>query len=139
MGILGRLFNSGGRSATRQRMTTAEAEKIIKAYGAAVMSKKDLYADVSELPYPKVKIKEAFLIGIVATQDEKARTLLRNGYVTLADWQEGIGPGATQSRSCRPAGRDNSGAGKTHFRSRPRIYGTFEKGHYEDASAARGS
>jgi hypothetical protein len=74
-------------------MSTADADKIIKAYGAAMMSKKGLYADASELPYPKVRIREALIIGIAATQDEKARALYRNGYVTLADWQEGIGPG----------------------------------------------
>jgi hypothetical protein len=71
MGILSRPFGTRARHTTRPLMSIAEAQRIINAYA----------------------IKEALMIGIVAAQDENARTLLRNGYVTLADWQEGIGPG----------------------------------------------
>ena len=93
MGIFDRLFRRATPPAAASMMSTAEAEKIIHAYGAAMTSRKSLYADAAELPYPKATIKMALLIGIAATQDKKARELLKTGYVTLADWQEGIGPG----------------------------------------------
>jgi hypothetical protein len=62
-------------------------------YGAALAARTELYSDAARLPYPKIKIKEALMIGIFATHDATARDMLKGAYVSLADWQEGIGPG----------------------------------------------
>jgi hypothetical protein len=93
MGMFGWLFRRTTPPSAASMMSGADAEKIIQAYGAAMESQKGVYADASELPYPKAKIKEALLIAIALQPDEKARNLLKTSYVALADWQEGIGPG----------------------------------------------
>jgi hypothetical protein len=92
MGFFKRLFGSDIPSRSHL-MSTTEAEKIINDYGAAMMARSELFSDASALPYPKGKIEEALIAGIAATQDAKARDMLMGAYVTLADWQDGIGPG----------------------------------------------
>jgi hypothetical protein len=71
----------------------AGVQKIVNDYGAAIMARKGMFADASELPYPKPVIKAALLAFIALTQDEKMRALLKANFMSLADWQEGIGPG----------------------------------------------
>jgi hypothetical protein len=68
-------------------------QKIVNDYGAALASRKSLFADVSELPYPKYLIKAAILVAISSTCDEKMKARLKANFMSLADWQEGIGPG----------------------------------------------
>jgi hypothetical protein len=48
-------------------------------------------ADVTELPYPKDEIKRAILVMLAATTDTPLREHLKFAYVSLADWQVGVG------------------------------------------------
>jgi hypothetical protein len=68
-----------------------DAQTIIRAYGA-VMASGNLVADISELPYPKPEIKAAIVSVLLCNPDSKIREQLRSAYVTLANWQEGVGP-----------------------------------------------
>jgi len=72
-------------------MTGEEAMKIINAYGNALAARKAPYGDVSDLPYPKERIKEALIHWIKVGDDPKIRELLKGSYITLADWQAGFG------------------------------------------------
>jgi hypothetical protein len=77
-------------------MTLAEAQKIVNEYGAVLASKKAMINDVSGLPYPKIQIKAALILAIAATEDKVMRSNLRSSYISLADWQQGIGMGPNQ-------------------------------------------
>jgi hypothetical protein len=77
-----------------KHMLAADVEKIIHAYADAMLLRKSSFADASELPYPKATIKVALLTAILVTEDAAARELLKTNFVLLADWQEGVGPGA---------------------------------------------
>lgn len=100
MGIFDRLIRRD-RSATVAKTSDAitnttllaGVQKIVNDYGAAQMSRNSTFADASELPYPKPVIKRAMIAVMSITQDAKMRELLKSSYVSLADWQEGIGPG----------------------------------------------
>jgi len=72
-------------------MTDAEAVKIINAYGKALTERKTPFGDLSALPYPKDRIKDAILHGIRQTDDAVFREQLKGAYITLADWQVGFG------------------------------------------------
>ena len=71
----------------------SDVEKIVHAYAAAILSRKSLISDVSELPYPKPIIKAALIAAISVTKDAKMQEQLKSSYVSLADWQEGVGLG----------------------------------------------
>jgi hypothetical protein len=71
----------------------AGVQKIVNDYGAAMESRKSTFADASELPYPKAVIKRALVAAMAIHTEGKMRELLRGSYVSLADWQEGVGPG----------------------------------------------
>jgi hypothetical protein len=75
------------------KLELSEVEKIVHAYAAAVLSRKSTISDASELPYPKAKIKAALIVAMLVTKDAKMREQLKSSFVSLADWQEGIGPG----------------------------------------------
>jgi len=104
LGIPGFFFLMGGtvillvafaakRRSRRTNTTLAGVQRIVNDYGAVQMSRKSTFADASELPYPKPVIKRAMIAAMSITQDAKTRELLKDSYVSLADWQEGIGPG----------------------------------------------
>ncbi len=71
----------------------AGVEKIVHAYSAAILARKSMISDISELPYPKPVIKGALLAALSLTTDAKMREQLKSSFVSLADWQEGVGPG----------------------------------------------
>jgi hypothetical protein len=48
-------------------------------------------ADVKALPHPKPRIKEALVVAMRGMHDPHMRSQLRKAYVSLADWQEGVG------------------------------------------------
>lgn len=48
-------------------------------------------ADVSELPYQKDEIKVAILLMLKAIKDRQLREHLKFAYVSLANWQAGVG------------------------------------------------
>jgi hypothetical protein len=95
MGIFNRLF-AGRAGAASHGMTDAEAVKIINAYGKAIMDRKWQYGELSDLPYPKERIKQAIIHGIREGDDPKFREQLKAAYVTLADWQVGFGNGSRE-------------------------------------------
>lgn len=49
-------------------------------------------ADIKELPYPKDEIKLATLVMLKVTNDSELREHLKFAYISLADWQAGVGP-----------------------------------------------
>ncbi len=91
MGLLSFLFRRDTPRAPRSDLTPAVAEKIVNAYGAAMASKRSVLADISGLPYSKERIKAALLVALSMTRDANMRERLKAGYVSLADWQAGIG------------------------------------------------
>ncbi len=90
MGIFDRLFGRA-TGALPKSMTDNEAMKVINAYGKAIMEKKSVFGDLSALPYPKARIKEAIIHGIKESDDPKFREQLKAAYVALAEWQQGSG------------------------------------------------
>jgi hypothetical protein len=91
MGFFGRLFGHPPPSTTK-KMSASDVEEIVHAYSAAILARKSIISDVSELPYPKPVIKAALLAAISLTPDAKMREQLKVSFVSLADWQEGVGP-----------------------------------------------
>ena len=74
---------------------TAEDEQIVQAYGTARMRCENrMFADIRELPAPKVRIKYALLRAIHMETDYRLRETLKSGYLGLADFQEAIGVGS---------------------------------------------
>jgi hypothetical protein len=76
---------------------TVPAKEIVAAFGE-VLEKHDpgptAVADVKLLPYPKDDIKRAILAVLTATADMRLREYLKVAYLSLAHWQEGVGPKA---------------------------------------------
>ena len=48
-------------------------------------------ADLNKLPYPKQKIKEALIQAMKITSDPQIKDHLKIAFISLADWQEGVG------------------------------------------------
>jgi hypothetical protein len=93
VGLFARLFRrSTPPSATRQ-FSVDDIEKIVHAYSSVLSSRKSMISDASELPYPKPQIKAALIAAITTAQDAKMREQLKAAFVSLADWQEGVGAG----------------------------------------------
>jgi hypothetical protein len=90
MSIFDRLFRKAA-IARSTRMTDDDAMKIINAYGKAMMDRTSAYSEVSALPFPKSRIKEALIHGIKEGDDPKFREQLKAAYVALAEWQAGLG------------------------------------------------
>lgn len=95
MGFLDKIL---GRSKSDQptpaTMTVAAAEKIVQEYGAALrsVSRPGRYVtDARNLPHPKEDIKQALILALRLNTDPKEREALKIAYVSLADWQEGVG------------------------------------------------
>ncbi|HEX3912714.1 MAG TPA: hypothetical protein VHW71_04340 [Steroidobacteraceae bacterium] len=72
-------------------MTNEESVRIISAYGKALLDRKSIYGDVSELPYAKERIKKALIHGIKETSNPKLCEQMKGAYITLAEWQAGFG------------------------------------------------
>ncbi len=72
----------------------ATAQRIIREYGAATLKQVGRGAAISDarrLPFPKARIKQALLFAAAMTSDDQAREQLKCAYMTLADWQDGLG------------------------------------------------
>ena len=87
-----------GRARTEQGLPddldAETAQKIIQDYGAVLASADpapDRIADVRVLPHPKKHIKEAICLALRAIDDPKIKEHLKFAYISLADWQEGVG------------------------------------------------
>src|SRR5713226_3225126 len=70
------------------------ANKIVNHYGAFMRSSAFpapfCVADTKKLPYEKQTIKEGFILLMRLCDDPKAKELLKVGYVSLANFQEGV-------------------------------------------------
>ena len=90
MGFFGKLF--GGEN--QAEISFDEAREIVGTYGDVLASGPvpGTVADTAELPYPKDTIKKAILVLLRATKDHAMREHLKSGFVSLADWQPGVGP-----------------------------------------------
>jgi len=93
MGILNWLFGRTSRTDKPGTLSLQKAQAIVNAYGAALASKTSGVVDASHLPHPKSRIKAALLVAMQATPEGSMRNLLKAGYVSLADWQDGVGKG----------------------------------------------
>ena len=95
MGLLGRLFGSGGGDGDElAEMTPDAAEKIIQDYGAVLKTSAPTLgcvADADNLPHSKERIKQAIALWLPQTEETPKREALIIGYLQLADWQEGVG------------------------------------------------
>lgn len=94
MGLLDRIFGGGKRKVNASaELTPQTAMEIVGAFGDVMESGPipGLVADVRTLPYPKPRIKEALRYAISLTEDKQMREHLVQAYVSLADYQEGVG------------------------------------------------
>ncbi len=67
---------------------------VIQGYGEALETAAPYpgtVADARKLPYSKQKIKDALIAALQAEEDQQIRASLVIGYISLADWQEGVG------------------------------------------------
>lgn len=74
----------------KQRQVTAA--DVMKAYGAVLMKYPGFVMDVSMLPRPKVEMKAVLKSLYRVTSDPKIQSALTGGFMSLADFQEGVGP-----------------------------------------------
>jgi hypothetical protein len=98
MGLLDRIF---GPTKTEQpsagTLAPAVAEKIVQDFGAVLASAAPApgcVADVRKLPHSKERIKQALVFALRMTKEPQTREQLKIGYISLADWQEGVGDAA---------------------------------------------
>lgn len=71
-----------------------DAETVLADYGIVLGTaapQPGYVADVKALPHPKPRIKEALVVALRSMQDPHMRSQLKKAYVSLADWQEGVG------------------------------------------------
>jgi hypothetical protein len=93
VGLFDRLFRRSAPPPAMQETSSTDVQEIVQAYAASMSKTRSLVSDASELPYPKPQIKAALIAAISATQDAKMRERLKAAFVSLADWQEGVGAG----------------------------------------------
>lgn len=92
--IIVELLDTGQDSPQKVDLDLRQCKKIVSAYGAALEKgpAPGTVADESELPYPKQTIKQALVTLLRATSDSQLRGNLKAGYLSLSDWQRGVGP-----------------------------------------------
>jgi len=76
-------------------MTPRIAVEIIQRFGSVLENEAPVpgcVADVTKLPFPKEKIREALIFGLRANVDPKMKEMLKTAYIELANWQRGVGP-----------------------------------------------
>lgn len=75
-------------------MPPAVAEKIVQDYSAVLGSAAPApgcVADARKLPHQKERIKQALVFALRMTKEPQMREQLKVGYISLSDWQEGVG------------------------------------------------
>ena len=79
-----------------EKMTETEKKQIFNDYGLYIETDPPSggieIRDVSCLPHPKQRIKDAFVHELLIQADEKRLGLLRATLLMLSDFQEGVGP-----------------------------------------------
>lgn len=94
MGFLGKFFGSVDKNQSSSEISLERALDIIGDYGDCMENSAPApgcVADAIELPYPKMQIKEALIVGLKGISDPKMKDAIMTGYLHLADWQEGVG------------------------------------------------
>jgi hypothetical protein len=94
MGLLDRILGRKKADEPGAELTPADVERIVQDYGAALGStgpEPGCVADTASLPHSKDRIKKALIFALRSTKDSKLREQLKIGYLSLADWQEGVG------------------------------------------------
>jgi hypothetical protein len=96
MGFLDGLF---GRRSSNEPVEAALSKEdmvqTIRDYSAVLTAGSppaNCVADVSLLPHSKERIKQSLLFGLLITKDEHMQGALVAGYLSLANYQEGVGP-----------------------------------------------
>jgi hypothetical protein len=96
MGLFSRLFGRGkSTSESVSAVSPDEIEKIINAYGTELAkgtAGAGVVSDSKPLPFPKASIKAAIQFALRATLDTQMKEQLKIAYISLADWQDGVGP-----------------------------------------------
>ena len=85
---------SRGRRGPAATISKQNAVNIVKAYSDVLHShapKPGGVADVRLLPFPKETIKEALIIVLRDTTDPTKIERLKGSYISLAEWQVGVG------------------------------------------------
>ncbi len=89
------LFKRTREEPAPPEMTLAEARGIAVAYGdllkKAPVSRGTMVADVRELPHPKETVKRALQHLYKTTKDRRQRDAVGVAYVSLANFQAGVG------------------------------------------------
>ena len=95
MGFFSKLFGKGDQeSSSSTTINPEDAVKIIQEYGNVLENNSPMLgsvADVCKLPYKKEHIKQALIIGLHETNNEKMKEILKVGYIELSNWQENVG------------------------------------------------
>ena len=68
--------------------------EVVSAYGKTLATEAPTpgtVADVKKLPYPKQVIKDAIVTALRRTPESDLKEKLKVGYLSLSNWQEGVG------------------------------------------------
>jgi hypothetical protein len=71
-----------------------DPETVLQDYGIVLgrgAPEPGYVADTSALPHSKLRIKKALVVALRSMQDPHMRSQLKKAYVSLADWQDGVG------------------------------------------------
>lgn len=101
MGLLDRFvsrFARGNAAPATTPTSIVQVQSIIQAYSRVLeRSAPGAVADASGLPYPKETIEYAILFALRVADDEDLRSYLRQAFLDLSRWQDGVGRGGRRS------------------------------------------
>lgn len=103
MGLLDRFVSrfAHGKSAPVTSPTSiVQVQTILQAYSRVLERSAPApgtVADAARLPYPKETIESAILFALRVAEDEELRADLRQSFLDLARWQEGVAPAGRRS------------------------------------------
>ncbi len=75
-----------------EKKREATASEVISAYGALLETYPGFIMDIAMLPRPKSQMKILLKTFYGLTSDPKLQSLLTEGFMSLADFQDGVGP-----------------------------------------------
>ncbi len=80
---------------TSSALSPEKVNEIINKYGGLISSNNapapNCVADEQKLPYPKNIIKSAIIMALQNCNDPETLNALKNGYLQLSSWQQGVG------------------------------------------------
>jgi hypothetical protein len=95
MSLLDRIFGRKKQALQSAAALTPESlQKIVQDYGACLEASDPApgcVADINKLPHPKQHIKLAIVVALRLTDDPRMKEHLKFGYISLANWQAGVG------------------------------------------------